>query len=196
MESEENSWTLIARFSNVATHEWMRKHGKWWYDETDAIGKAVNPSDNHDMISPAFGSVSGHDFKITGSDDPQHTALLCTKDDCLGGQSFRAKISSYGNFRSAKSWEIQPNVDRCRGGCNVSYAGRFEETVGFKQANCSGRFQRAKKMGFWCAIKSSGSVMMIGGGRQPCALGDHGIGITTSKDRSFDSHKLGEKHDW
>ena len=39
--------------------------------------------------------------------------------------------------------------------------------------------------------------MMIGGGGQPCALGDHGIGITASKDRSFDSHKkLTGKHDF
>ena len=27
--------------------------------------------------------------------------------------------------------------------------------------------------------------MMIGGGGQPCTLGDHGIGITSVKDRSF-----------
>ena len=63
----------------------------------------------------------------------------------------------------------------------MSYAGRFEETVGFKQANCSGEIQSAKKIGFWCAIGSSGSVMMIGGGGQPCTLGDHGIGITSTK---------------
>ena len=67
----------------------------------------------------------------------------------------------------------------------MSYAGRFEETVGFKQANCSGKIQSAKKIGFWCAIESSGSVMMIGGGGQPCTLGDHGIGITSANSRSF-----------
>ena len=67
----------------------------------------------------------------------------------------------------------------------MSYAGRFEETVGFKQANCSGKIQSAKKIGFWCAIESSGSVMMIGGGGQPCTLGDHGIGITSARRRSF-----------
>ena len=196
MESGDNSWTLIARFSNTATHEWVRKSGSWWYGKTDVIGKATNPSDNDDMISPAFGTVSGHDFKITRSDDPKYTALLRTTGDCLSGQTFRAKISSYGNFRRAKSWEIQPKVDGCRGSCNVSYAGRFQETVGFKQANCSGKIQSAKKIGFWCAIESSASVMMIGGGGQPCTLGDHGIGITASKDRSFDSHRLGGKRDF
>ena len=69
----------------------------------------------------------------------------------------------------------------------MSYAGRFEDTVGFKQAKCSGMVQSADKIGFWCAIESSGSVMMIGGGGQPCTLGDHGIGIT--KNRSFRHNK-------
>ena len=78
----------------------------------------------------------------------------------------------------------------------MSYAGRFQETVGFKQTNCSGNIQSAKEIGFWCAIKSSGSVMMIGGAGQPCALGDHGIGITASRARSFDSQKLNGKHDF
>ena len=67
----------------------------------------------------------------------------------------------------------------------MSYAGRFEETVGFKQAKCGSRIQSEKNIGFWCAIGSRGSVMMIGGGGKPCTLGDHGIGITNAKDRSF-----------
>ena len=67
----------------------------------------------------------------------------------------------------------------------MSYAGHFGETVGFKQANCSGKIQSADKIGFWCAIGSSGSVMMIGGGGEPCTLGDHGIGITSIRQRSF-----------
>ena len=78
----------------------------------------------------------------------------------------------------------------------MSYAGRFEETVAFKQANCSGKIQSAKKIGFWCAIRSSGSVMMIGGGGQPCTLGDHGIGITSAKDRSFTHDRPTKKIDF
>ena len=196
MESEDNTWTLIARFSNTdERYEWMRDHANWWYRRREANGKATNPSDDDDMISPAFWWVSGHNFKITRSDDLQHTALLRTTGDCLGGQTFRAKITSYGIFRKAKSWEIQPKVDGCRGSCNVSYAGRFQETVGFKHANCSGKILSAKKIGFWCAIESTGSVMLIGGGGQPCALGDHGIGIT-SKGRSFYAGGSGEVNDF
>ncbi|KAK2548225.1 hypothetical protein P5673_031628 [Acropora cervicornis] len=196
MESEDNTWTLIARFSNTDNRgEWMRDHANWWYRRTEANGKVTNPSDNDDMISPAFWSVSGQDFKITRGDDLQHTALLRTKGDCLRGQTLRAKITSYGSFRNTASWEIQPNVDGCRGSCNVSYAGRFQETVGFKQANCSGKIQGAEKIGFWCAIESTGSVMMIGGGGQPCALGDHGIGIT-SKGRSFYAVSSGKVNDF
>ena len=78
----------------------------------------------------------------------------------------------------------------------MSYAGRFEETVGFKQAKCSGRIQSAKKVGFWCAIESSGSVMMIGGGGQPCTLGDHGIGITSIRDRSFEIKGSADRNDF
>ena len=157
----------------------MRWKGQWWFTAEASAGQTANTSANSDLLSPAFWLVSGHEFKITRSDDPQHTALLRTSDDCLGGQTFWAKI--------VQSWEIEPNVDGCRGSCNVSYAGRFEETVGFKQANCSGEIQSADKIGFWCAIESSGSVMMIGGGGQPCTLVDHGIGITSAK-RGFFHH--------
>ena len=78
----------------------------------------------------------------------------------------------------------------------MSYAGRFEETVGFKQANCSGKIQGADKIGFWCAIGSSGSVMMIGGGGQPCTLVDHGIGITSAMNRSFDYNSFTKRNDF
>ena len=81
----------------------------------------------------------------------------------------------------------------------MSYAGCFEDTVGFKQAKCSARVQSADKIGFWCAIEwsgSSGSVMMIGGGGQPCTLGDHGIGITSVKQRSFDYNLFTKRNDF
>ncbi|XP_067048625.1 uncharacterized protein [Acropora muricata] len=186
IESDDQVWTLIARSSNNDFFSnWMRQKGQWWFTAETSVGQTANTSANSDLLSPAFWLVSGHEFKITRSDDPQHIALLRTSDDCLGGQTFRAKITSYGRFTNRESWEIKPNVDGCRGSCNVSYTGRFEDTVGFKQANCSGKIQSADKIGFWCAIESSGSVMMIGGGGQPCTLGDHGIGITSAKDRSF-----------
>ncbi|XP_067048633.1 uncharacterized protein [Acropora muricata] len=185
IESEDQVWTLIARFSNNDFLNWMRKKGQWWFNTETFVGQTANTSANSDLLSPAFWLVSGHEFKITRSDDPQHTALLRTSGDCLGGQTFRAKITSYGRFTNAQSWEEQRNVDGCRGSCNVSYTGRFEETVGFKQAKCSDRIQGADKIGFWCAIGSSGSVMMIGGGGEPCTLGDHGIGITSIRQRSF-----------
>ena len=174
----------------------MRRRGQWWFTEETSVGKAANTSANSDLLSPAFWLVSGHEFKITRSDDPQHTALLRTSGDCLGGQTFRAKITSYGRFTNAQSWEIHANVDGCRGSCNVLYAGRFDETVGFKQANCSGKIQSAKKIGFWCAMGSSGSVMMIGGGGQPCTLGDHGIGITSAQNRSFDYNSFTKRNDF
>ncbi|XP_074606931.1 uncharacterized protein LOC141859933 [Acropora palmata] len=196
IQSDDQVWTLIARSSNNDFSNWMRQRGQLWFTAETSVGQTANTSANSDLLSPAFWLVSGHEFKITRSDDPQHTALLRTSGDCLGGQTFRAKITSYGRFTNGESWEIKLNVDGCRGSCNVSYAGRFEETVGFKQANCSGEIQSARKIGFWCAIESSGSVMMIGGGGHPCTLGDHGIGITSANDRSFSHAPSSKRNDF
>ena len=56
------------------------------------------------MILPAFWLVRGNEFKITRSDDPIHTPLLRTTDNCLGGQTFRSKITNCGDFRDCKVW--------------------------------------------------------------------------------------------
>ena len=68
----------------------MRDDGHWWYDQNVPIG-TPDPSVNADMISPAFWLASGNDFKITRSDDSSHMPLLRTKNNCLGGQTFRSK---------------------------------------------------------------------------------------------------------
>ena len=99
MTRSGHAWTLIARFSNNDAKNWMKDNGEWWYDKSKAVGKGISPSENTDMLSPAFWFVSGLDFKITRSDDPHHTALLQTTGNCLGKQTFRQKIESYGNFK-------------------------------------------------------------------------------------------------
>ena len=58
-------------------------------------------------ISPAFWLVSGSKPKITFSDDSQHTTLLVLlqpTDNCLGGQTFRSKVTSYSDFRNFRVW--------------------------------------------------------------------------------------------
>ena len=65
---------------------------------------ATDPSINADMISPAFWVVGGSEFKFTRNDDSQHTPLLQTTGNCLGGQTFRSKVKSYGDFRNGKVW--------------------------------------------------------------------------------------------
>ena len=52
---------------------------------TRSSGNANYPSHNTDMISSAFWLVRVTEFKITHSNDPQHTALLKTKNLCLAG---------------------------------------------------------------------------------------------------------------
>ena len=119
------------------------------------------------MISPAFWLVRGSEFKITRTDDPSHTPLLQTTGNCLGGQTFRSKITSYGDFRNGKVWAS----DQCLGSCTVQYGGQYKSTDGFQQADCSGSIQSADKIGFWCDWDTGdGAVMMIGGGGYQCAV--------------------------
>ena len=165
----------------------MNDTGYWWYDQQVAMGTTHTPSINSDMISPAFWLVSGREFKITRSDDSSHTPLLQTTGNCLAGQTFRSKITSYGDFRNGKVWAS----DQCLGSCTVQYGGQYKSTDGFQQAECSGNIQNANKIGFWCDSHSKigygdGSVMMIGGGGSTaCGRADHGIGITETNAASF-----------
>ncbi|KAL9962516.1 hypothetical protein ACROYT_G031623 [Oculina patagonica] len=174
MTNDSKEWTLIARFSNSDDKNWMNDTGYWWYDEQVAMGTTTSPSSNTDMISHAFWLVSGKEFKITRSDDPSHTLLLQTTGNCLDGQTFRSKITSYGDFRNVKVWARYD----CFGSCTVQCGGQYKATDGFQQAECSGALQSANKIGFWCYEGGDGSVMMIGGGGNACSRGDHGIGIT------------------
>ena len=178
----QSGWLLIARFSNEDGTNWMKDSGDWWYDRRYASGAVNDPSVNADMISSAFWLFKGREFKITRSDDSSHTPLLQTTGNCLGGQTFRSKIVSYGDFRNGKKW----SSNSCLGSCTVQYGGQYKTTDGFQQAECSSDIQSSNKIGFWCHWDlGDGSVMMIGGGGKNCARADHGIGITEADLASF-----------
>ncbi|KAL9983090.1 hypothetical protein ACROYT_G005219 [Oculina patagonica] len=179
--ADSKGWILIAGFSNSDTENWMNDSGYWWYDKTEAAGKTTDPLNNADMISPAFWLASGNELKITRSDDSQHTPLLQTTSDCLGGQTFRSKMTSYGDFRLGA---VGAESD-CMGNCIVQYAGQYNETTGFQRATCNGAMQSFNYIGFWCRFLWSGSVMMIGGGGNECEQAGHGIGVTTSRTNYF-----------
>ena len=182
MTSDNQSWTLIARFSNNDTKHWMNDSGYWWYDRIEAAGKIADPSNNTDMISPAFWVVSGNEFKITRSDDSHHTPLLQTTGNCLGGQTFRSKVTSYGDYRNGVAWAS----DQCLGNCVIQYGGQSLWTNGFQQSGCSGDMQSSQAIGFWCDWgQGDGAVLMIGGGGGSCERADHGIGITETASASF-----------
>ncbi|XP_027043841.1 uncharacterized protein LOC113671751, partial [Pocillopora damicornis] len=90
--------------------------------------------------------VRGSEFKITRSDDPSHIPLLQTTGDCLGGQTFRSKITSYDSLLNLLRRSEVFIID-----CVVM--------------NC---IQSANKIGFWCDWNGGdGAVMMIGGGGEP-----------------------------
>ena len=189
MTSTGQGWTLIARFSNDDAKNWMDNTGHWWYDKSDAAGDTGDPSINADMMSPAFWAVRGSELKITRSDDSQHTALLQTTGNCLGGQTFRSKVTSYGNFRNGKVWAS----NKCLGSCTVQYGGQYQSTGGFRKALCSGRIQGSNAIGFWCDWSTGdGAVLMIGGGGPSCSRADHGIGITEANAASFVDHSTSE----
>ena len=146
MASDGKGWSLIARFSNNDNKNWMCDDGLWSYDQNVAIGKTTNPFINVDMISPVFWLISGREFTITRSDGPSHTPLLQTTGNCLTGQTFRSKITSYGDFKNGVVWAS----DQCLESCTVQYGGQYKSTDGFQLAECSGDLQTANKIGMWC----------------------------------------------
>ena len=185
MTSGSEAWTLIARFSHKDTAHWMNDSGYWWYDRTEAAGKPTDPLTNADMISPAFWLVSGNELKITHSEDTHHTPLLQTTGGCLGGQTFRAKVTSYGDFRSGKAWANE----QCLGNCVIQYGGQYNTTEGFINAGVNGTLQSFNRIGFWCNSGWSSSVLMIGGADDNlgnCGSGaGHGLGVTAAKKPCF-----------
>ena len=188
-DMSNGGWTLIARFSNADSKNWMSTSGNFWYDRLTYFGYTVSTNSNRDMISKAFWEVKANEFKITRSDDSSHTALLQTTSNCLSGGTFRSKITSYGNFRNGAVWAS----DQCRGNCRVRYGGQYKSTNGFEKYSCSSGIQSSNYIGFWCDWSGGdGAVMMIGGGGSGCDRADHGIGITEENEAKFGSGTLPE----
>lgn len=175
-------WTLIARFSNADSANWMQNSGNWWYDRTTAYGSVTSRSNNYDMISPAFWLVQGSYIKVSRSDDSSNTRLLETSS-CTGGRTFRSFITSFGNFRYSATW----NSNACRRSCSINqHDGSYSSTEGFRRIHCNSNIGGWDYLSFWCDWSSGdGAVMMIGGGGSSCSRADHGIGITEANDASF-----------
>ena len=182
MSANTGGWTLIARFSNADTKNWMRDDAYWWYDIQSSQGSPTSTSSNYDMISEAFWRVKGSEIKITRSDDSSNTALLRTYTNCVGRNTLRGFLSSYGKFSYRNIW----SNNRCLGSCPVYYGGSYSSTAGFREAHCSGNIQSSSRIGFWCHYGGDGSVMMFGGGGSGCNRADHGIGITENDYGGFE----------
>ncbi len=145
-------------------------------------GSTLSPSPNQDMISEAFWRAPANEIKITRSDDPTHTALLETTNNCLKGNTFRQFITSFGNFRNGAIWT---SSDECLSSCEIKYCGQYQSTTGFNMHGCSSDIQTSNYIGFWCSWGADGAVMMIGGGGNACDRADHGIGITEENSVRF-----------
>ena len=175
-------WTLIAQVSNTDEKHWSGGFSGWWQKN-----KATDPSENKDMISPAFWLVSGNELMITRSDDP-HVALLQTTDDCLGGQTLRNKAYTGHDQKDFKYIKCRKNT------CNARYGGMYKATQGFAQANSN----ECSQIGFncfkWHTINTNRNraMMTIGaGGADRCSEADHGIGIKRGIDFINSTH-----HKW
>lgn len=168
----------------------MLDSGEWWFDKTSLYGDSTNATIDADLLAPAFWLVKGSQIKITRTDDSNHTALLNTST-CLGFQTFRTKITGFGNFRNGAVW----TSNQCLGSCNVGFGGQYATTVGFWKAECvGGQIQEKNKIGFWCDYDAGdGAVMMIGGGGSTCERADHGIGVTEAEAASFRETGQGEQ---
>ena len=145
------------------------------------FGATVDPSYNEDMISETFWTTTGNEIKLTRSDDPTHTALLETTNNCLKGNTFRQFITSFGNFRNGAVW----SSDKCLGSCSVKYGGQYQATRGFEMHSCSGSIQSSNYIGFWCDWGNDASIMMIGGGGFACDRADHGVALTEDSPPRF-----------
>lgn len=189
MVTNGGGWTLIARFANADATNWMLDTGQWWYTRTAAAGTPLSRSANADMYSPAFHTVVADEMRLSRTSNPDDSALLVTKGKCLGAKTFRAKITSYGDFQNGKVW----GSNSVKGSCDVTLGGNYAQTNGFQYATCNGNIGGANKISFWSDWSSGdGAVMMIGGGGS-CGRADHGIGVTEANAACFVFSASGEE---
>ena len=180
MVSDGGGWTLVARFANSDSKNWIDS-ATWWYDRTTEAGSPTSRSVNSDAISRAFWTVKALELKISRTDISNDAHLLKTKTSCLGAKTFRDKIKSMGTYKTG-AW----SSDAVRGTCDADLGGSYSSTSGFKQANCAGDIGKAKSISFFADWSSGdGAVLMIGGGGNSCERADHGIGITEGNDAQF-----------
>jgi hypothetical protein len=189
MTKDGGGWTLIARFSNADAKNWMQDNGDWWYDQIAEQGNPTTRSTNADALSKAFFSVSGDVLKISRTDNADDSGLLVTNAACVGNTTFRAFVTSFGNFRSG-TWRPGGTMDGVAKTCAGTLGNNFATTFGFAQAQCVSTYGGSGALSFWAAFSTGdGAVMSIGGiggtDATGCRRADHGIGITEADNPSF-----------
>lgn len=191
MTEDLGGWSLIARFANIDTDDWMLDTGEWWYTRLTPAGQTTSRTANADMISTAFWSVVGNELRITRTDNPSDAHLLRTTNSCLGNKHFRQFITMFGNFQNGMIW----SNDAVLGTCPASLGGNYTTTNGFQYATCASvNIGAPNSISFWADWSSGdGAVMMIGGGGTSCGRADHGIGITEANSSSFIDGGAGEE---
>ncbi len=189
MKYDGGGWTLISRYSNnpVKDKNWMQNCGAWWLTKTSDAGTVTSPTNDDDMISSAFWKVQAKELRITRTDNaPDHSYTLMTTNNCLGGQNFRAFLTSFGNYEQCAGPWAENNV---KYSCDTLLGKDHATTLGFagtQAANCTNpEIGGLNKISFWADWEGDGSVIMIGGGGSNCMRSDHGIGVTEEADAHF-----------
>jgi hypothetical protein len=184
MTTQGGGWTLVARFSNQDASNWMLDNGSWWYDKTSEAGTVGSPFVRGDMIGQGFWRVPASEMRVSRSDYPMGHTLMRTTGNCLGGKTFRAFITGFGDFKNGVVW----GKDSVKGSCNASYSG-YEKTFGFELVGKDGKIGGPDKVSFWsdwggAEFKGNGAVIMFGSGGDVGGAA-HGIGVTESDGASF-----------
>ena len=182
MDYDDGGWTLVARFSNADTANWMADDGGWWYTRTTEAGDPLDPTPNADMLGAGFWLVDADEMRLTRSDNPTDDHLMMTTGSCLGGQDFRSMLTSYGTYTYATAW----SSNAVRGGCDASWGNNYAATSGFGEVGCSSDIGGPYRVSFYADWGSGdGAVLMLGGGGSGCSRADHGIGVTEANAAAF-----------
>lgn len=182
MTTDGGGWTLIARFSNADTSNWIDS-ATYWYDQTTEVGTPTSVTANADALSKAFFTAKASELRLSRSDGSTQAYLLKSKGTCLGGKTFRDKITGLGTYKTG-AWA----TDQVRATCDADLGGSYASTAGFYYATCTSNIGKSSSISFFADWDAGdGAVLMIGGGGNGCNRADHGIAVTEANEAQFGS---------
>ena len=134
-------WTLSSLIRHIVTRQMMAKYGIWSPDSqtkmikigwrTKGYGGMTSKSPwEQQQIHRITPTWSHSHFGCSGAKSLRSRAVMIpvtfhTTGNCLARQTFRSKISGYGDFRNGSFWASK----QCLGSCTVQYSGQYKSTL-------------------------------------------------------------------